>query len=176
MDLYTLADIERRFKYEPSGQHTVARNRLKALRPALERRGWLARIQPANALAVKAEGLALFTRLQKLMDDGLSERDAAAKVLEEIGDKEAPPAIDTGSAREVIGELARVLERLAELRADMRQQEGRLMGLSSEVAALKDGADTLAETVAEQGGLLSQMRSSWCWKLFSRLALPRKSG
>jgi hypothetical protein len=151
---YTLTDIERHFKLPQSPGHTVARNRLKALRPALERRGWLTTVPPNNALAVKQDGLALFSRLQQLIASGMTERAAAAKVLEEIGDKEAPPAIETGALREVIAELTRVLDGLAEVKMRCRESE-------AHIAELRATASSLADRIADIEARVSAIERPW---------------
>lgn len=117
-ELFTLADLERRFKFRPSQNQTVTRNRFKALRPGLERQGLALRIQPGNKWAVTHDALKWFARLKELMDSGLTERQAADKVLEENGDRAPEPA----ELRRLSGEFVSALVKLAEDVAELGQR------------------------------------------------------
>ena len=170
--LYTLADIEAHFKFETSPGHTVARNRLKALRPALERRGWLTTVPPGNALAVKAEGLHLFTRLQQFMAEGMTERDAAAKVLEEIGDRENMPTVDPASIRDTLAAIAEFGERVGQLRADIAQAEARYMTLQAGVNEAQANGQKALERIAELERRVAALETRWFQRIINRLSLP----
>lgn len=170
--LYTLADIEKHFKFDPSPNHTIARNRVKALRPALERRGWLTTVPPGNAHAITQDGLQLLTRLQRFISEGMTERDAAAKVLEEIGDKEPLPTVDLSSMRETLAAIAEFGERVGQLRADIAQAEGRYMDLQARVNAAKADAEKADERVAQLESRVAHLETRWFRRLWSRLALP----
>jgi hypothetical protein len=170
--LYTLADLEQHFGFEPSPGHTIARNRLRALRPALERRGWLTTVPPGNALAVKQEGLPLFARLQAFMAEGKTQDAAAALVLEEIGDKEAMPTVDPASMRETLDAIAEFGEKVGQLRADIAQAEARYMSLQAGVNGAQADAQKAIERLDELERRVTAMEAPW-WRRFAhRLALP----
>jgi hypothetical protein len=92
--------------------------------------------------------------VQQLIASGMTERAAAAKVLEEIGDKEAPPAIETGALREVIAELTRVLDGLAEVKMRCRESE-------AHIAELRATASSLADRIADIEARVSAIERPW---------------